>query len=145
MNARSAALHELWREQPGLFRGYVVDLVTALGLGTILAVGGRQHTQATAWDVVNDNGGPVCWGLVLIGLGLLLALTTVLGPHWVPWTLWALALFYLVLGIAFSVAVWADPAQGASYFGAVLVVRAAIMHVSRAQAYREGPQNPWTV
>lgn len=138
MKTRSAWLHELWREQPGLFRGYVVDTLTALTIAVLLVSGGRQHTQAPAWDVVNDNGGPMAWGLVLCALGVLLGFAGLLGPRVVTWMLWVLALYYLVLAVAFFESAWHDPAHSASYFGVVLLTRAAVMHVSRAQGYLEG-------
>lgn len=121
----------------------MVDAATAFGIGLLLIVGGRQHTQAAAWDVVNANGGPVAWGAVVLALGAALLVATALGARYVVIALWALALFYVVLGIAFAVAAWRDPEQGASYIGSMFTLRASIMHLSRAQAYREGPRQ-WT-
>jgi hypothetical protein len=128
----------LWGQQPGLFRGFVVDVLTALVFGGLLAQGGFQRTHVVAWAVVNANGGPKVWGLVLVWLGVLLGVTALFG-RLVPIALWLLALYYVVIGIAFFVAVWQDPAQTSNYIEVVLVVRCAVMHVSRAQAYREGP------
>lgn len=119
----------------------MVDVATALIFGALLAAGGHQRTQATAWDVVNANGGPKVWGLVLVWLGAMLAIAAMFG-RLVPVALWLLALYYLIIGMSFFVSVWQDPTHGATYIGVVLTFRAAVMHVSRAQAYREGPR--WT-
>lgn len=131
-------MRTLWGQQPGLFRGFVVDVLTTIIFGTLLATGGYQRTHVVAWAVVNANGGPKAWGLVLVWLGVMLAIAAMFG-RLVPIALWALALYYVIIGIAFFVAVRQDPAQTSNYVGVVLVVRCAVMHVSRAQAYREGP------
>lgn len=136
-------VHALWERQPGLFRGYLADTATALLLGTLLILGGRQRTQAPAWDVVNANGGPIVWGAVFVTGGALLILAKTRPNALMVVTLWLLALMYLVLAMAFLVSVLRDPSGSGSFIGVVLAARASFMHVSRAQAYRENP--PWTV
>lgn len=140
---RMRTVHALWERQPGLFRGYLADVITALSLGTLLIVGGYQRTHAPAWGVVNANGGPVVWGAVFLTGGALLVLASATPNLLMVVTLWLLALMYLVLALSFLVSVLSDPTGTGSFIGALLAGRASFMHVSRAQAYREDPR--WTV
>lgn len=139
---RAELVEQLWHEQPGLYRGYLVDTITALFVGILLVIGGRQRTQAPAWDVVNANGGPAAWGMAFAVAGVLLAIAALTSPRLITWTLWVLAGMYVILAASFLVSVLRDPEGGGSFIGTVLAARAAFMHLSRAQAYREGPR--WT-
>lgn len=132
----------LWHEQPGLFRGYLADVATAVILGIILIAGGRQRTQAPAWAVVNANGGPVAWGAVILCFGALLLFAAIEPTRLVTWALWTLALVHLILAMSFLVSVLNDPRDSGSFVGVLYAARASFMHVSRAQAYREEPR--WT-
>lgn len=116
----------------------MVDVITALAFGALLATAGYQRTRATPWAVVNANGGPKLWGLVLVWLGVALLVTVMFG-RLMHVVLWLLALYYLVIGMAFFISVWRDPTQGATYVSCVLAVRCAFMHLSRAQVYLQGP------
>jgi len=139
---RVQLVHHLWRQQPGLYRGYAADVLTALIIGTLLILGGRDRTQAPAWDVVNANGGPLAWGMVFLVGGVLLAVLSHRSPRLMVWTLRLLAVIYLILALAFLVSVWNDPSGGGSFIGAVFAARCSFMHLSRGQAYVEGPK--WT-
>lgn len=130
-------LRGLWSEQPGLFRGYLVDVATAAVLGTLLIVGGRQRASARAWAVINDYGGPVVWGTFLLALAVVLAVAGLASTTAMYGALVGGAFVYLLFALFFGAAALAD--DHASFFGAVMCARAALMHLSRATAYREGP------
>src|SRR4051794_33800769 len=50
---------DLWSAQPGLRRGYLLDLALAVSIGAVLLIGGRERTTAAAWATLNLNGGPL--------------------------------------------------------------------------------------
>lgn len=134
---RRLVLRSLWSQQPGLYRGFAVDVATAAILGTLLVVGGRQRATARAWVVINDYGGPVVWGWFLIAIAVVLVAAGLLSTTAMYWALITGAFVYMLFALFFGAAALAD--NQASFFGAVMAGRAAIMHLSRATAYREGP------
>lgn len=134
--SRRSWFRQVWVESPGLHRGYIMDVLTAFTIGVLLIVGGRARTVAPAWGTLNDSGGPLLWGAVLIGLGVVLVAATFWRPAAVVAALCLLTMFYWLLALWFLRSAW--PVEtGASFIGAVLMARAGIMHLSRAWAYRE--------
>ena len=137
MRANRAWFRQLWREQPGLYRGYLVDVVTAIAIGTALVLGGRQRTVAVAWRTLNENGGPTLWGVVFLTMAALLIAATFTAGRTMMFVLLLAAAPYGLLGTWFLVGALTEPS--ASFIGALLCFRAAYMHVSRAAAYWVGP------
>lgn len=135
-SSRRSWFRQVWVDQPGLHRGYIMDVLTAFTIGALLIVGGRRRTVAPAWDTLNASGGPLLWGAILIGLGAVLVAATFWRPAAVVAALAVLTMFYWLLALWFLRSAW-PAATGASFIGAVLMTRAGIMHLSRAWAYRE--------
>lgn len=127
----------LWQQQPGLFRGYIVDVATACVFSVALIVGGRQRTVAPAWKTLNENGGPQLWGIVFAVIAASLIVALFLSGRMMMLALWLAATPYGLLGWWFFASALTEPS--ASFIGAILCFRAAIMHTSRADAYRAGP------
>lgn len=125
---------QVWGEQPGLHRGYVVDVVTAALIGVVLVVGGRDRTQAPAWDTLNASGGPLMWGVVLLVLGALLVTATFWRTTAVVSVLVMLTAYYWLVAWWFLISAL-PAATGSSFVGAILTARAGVMHLSRAWAY----------
>ena len=141
MPVRRAWFRRLWAEQPGLRRGYLMDVATALLMGSLLIIGGRDRTTAASWATLNANGGPIVWGVVLAALGAALIAATFWRPGAVVVVLVVLAGFYGLLALWFLQS--ALPVEsGSSFVAAVFASRDAGMHLSRAWAYREGPERP---
>jgi hypothetical protein len=133
-------VRQLWEEQPGLHRGYLVDVLTAVAVACALILGGRARTVAVAWQTLNESGGPVVWGAVFACVaGLLVAATFVSGRAMMA-ALWVTAVPYALIGSWFLHGALTEPS--ASFLGTILCFRAAIMHLSRGDAYRAGPAGP---
>lgn len=126
----------LWKEQPGLHRGYLVDVVTAVMMAAVLLLGGRERTVAPVWRTLNDNGGPELWGTVFAGVATLLILATFLSGRAMMFALWASAVPYALVGWWFLSVALIEPT--ASFIGVVYSFRAAATHMFRAEAYRVG-------
>lgn len=104
-----------------------------------LIFGGRDRTVAAAWQTLNANGGPLLWGSVFAGTAAALVIATFVSGQAMMFALWIAAMPYALLGWwFFRVAAFVD--DSASYVGAILCFRAAIMHISRGDAYRVGPR-----
>lgn len=129
-------IRQLWLEQPGLHRGYLVDVVTAIVIGLALILGGRQRTVAVAWSTLNANGGPLLWGSVFVAIAGVLIAATFVSNRAMMIALWIAAIPYALLGYWFlDIAMFHEPS--ASFVGGLLCTRAAVMHISRATAYWE--------
>jgi hypothetical protein len=134
--SRRGWIRRLWEEQPGLHRGYIVDVFTAVLAACALFLGGRARTRAVAWSTLNDNGGPLLWGTVFAAVAVLLIAATFISGQAMMVALWAAALPYALVGWwFFQTAAFEEPS--ASFFGALLCFRAAFMHLSRGAAYWE--------
>jgi hypothetical protein len=133
-------VRRLWAEQPGLYRGYIVDVVTAVVVGLALVLGGRQRTVAVAWRTLNESGGPVLWGSVFLACAILLIAATFFSRRVLWLTLWVAAVPYALIGSGFLFGALTEPT--ASFLGALLCFRTAFMHLSRAEAYRAGSSVP---
>lgn len=129
---RNLTVTELWVEQPGLRRGYVADVITALLLGGLTIGGGRARTAGHGFDVLNQNGGPALWGTVLVAAGVALVAVSWWRAGAVVAVLIALAGLYALFGLWFLLS--ALPG-GVSWWGPVLCGRCAYMHLSRAWVY----------
>lgn len=132
-------VRRLWVEQPGLQRGYFGDLALAGLFGGFVVVGGRDRTGAAAWAFVNANGGPALWGTFLLVGALALCAVPWLGRVEAMWAMWLLAFLYVVLGVAFA-STFPDGESSAA--GALMCFYVAYNHISRAQAYKDGPRGP---
>lgn len=128
--------HTLWREQPGLHRGYVVDVLTSTALGLTLILGGRHRAVAPVWGTLNESGGPVLWGVVIVSTAVLLVLATFLSPRSMVIALWISAIPLALIGWWFLASALSEPT--ASFVGAVYSFSTAFMRLSRAEAYRVG-------
>jgi hypothetical protein len=133
-------VRQLWREQPGLHRGYVVDVLTAITVACALILGGRDRTVAVAWRTLNESGGPVVWGSVFALCAIALIAATFMSAPAMTIALWASAMPYGLVGTWFLHAALTEPS--ASFFAAILCIRAALMHVSRGVAYYSGSMVP---
>lgn len=134
---RRAWARKLWDEQPGLHRGYVVDFFTAVIVGLALILGGRARTVAVAWRTLNENGGPVVWGIVFLACAGLLVAGTFVGRGMMI-ALWITAIPYAMLGTWFLIGALTEPS--ASFLGGILCFRAAVMHMSRSLSYWAGSE-----
>lgn len=134
-------VRRLWTEQPGLFRGYAGDLALAALFGALIVAGGRERTGAAAWSVINANGGPTLWGLLLLGGALSLVAAPWLTAATAARVLWGLGFLYMVIGLGFGYAYLTDGRSSPA--GALLCLYVAYTHLSRAQVYKDGPTE-WT-
>jgi hypothetical protein len=139
LSDRRSWAYELWHQQPGLHRGYLVDTTTAVLMACALILGGRARTRAVAWGTLNDNGGPLLWGTVFAAAAVLLIAATFVSGQAMMAALWFAAAPYALIGWwFFQTAAFEEPS--ASFVGALICLRAAVMHISRAEAYRAGVQ-----
>ena len=122
-----------------MHRGYVVDVLTATALAVALAVPGYQRTVAPVWETLNASGGPVLWGLMFAALAVVLLVAIFMGGRAMMGALWLAAVLYALMGWWFLQN--ALPGESTvSFVGAIMQFRAAIMHLSRGEAYRTGPR-----
>jgi hypothetical protein len=140
VTSRRAWARRLWEEQPGLHRGYRVDVLTAIAMAAALILGGRQRTVAVAWGTLNANGGPVLWGSVFAACAVVLVLATFVSGRAMMLALWVAAVPYALLGWWFADSVLSEPS--ASFVSVIFCVRTTFMHLSRGEAYRVGTAGP---
>lgn len=133
-------VRELWQEQPGLHRGYIVDVVTAVAIATALIAGGYQRTAAAAWGTLNNSGGPVLWGAVFAAVAAVLLIATLISGRAMMCALWLAAILYALMGWWFLQN--ALPHESTvSFVATIMQFRAAATHVFRGEAYRAGPDS----
>ncbi len=132
-------LRQLWREQPGLFRGYLVDVALSASFGLLVILGGRDKTTASAWAVVNHHGGPALWGTVFFAVAVVLVLGAFTSPAILAKLLQVAALIFTIMVIGFGKAALIGESNGT---GALLCLYPVINYVLRAQAYLDGPRRP---
>jgi hypothetical protein len=122
-----------WQAHPGLGRAYGAVAVFAAFLGLTLLLGDESRLSAAAFTTIREVGGPLTWGLALVGGALALAVAPLLGPRLVQGALLVGALVHGLLAAWFLSAAWSDPL--ASYWGAGVFVLIAYWHVSQTMEY----------
>jgi hypothetical protein len=137
VRARRQWARVLWSEQPGLHRGYVVDVTVAVLVAVALIGGGRQRTVAVAWRTLNESGGPELWGSVFAAGAALLILATFVSGKAMMVALLVTAVPYGLMGTWFLQGALAEPS--ASFLGAILCFARAVTHVTRGASYWAGP------
>ncbi len=130
-------MRRLWAEQPGLHRGYLIDVFTAVAVALALILGGRDRTVARVFATLNESGGPVAWGLGFAAVAALRVAATFVSGRAMMLALWAGAACYGLLGSWFLQAALSE--STASFIGVVYSFYVAGVHLSRGDAYRAGP------
>lgn len=125
----------LWRAQPGLRDGYVMDVAFPLLLGIVTLVGGWQRVSGNGWVTMRQYGGPYLWGALLILTALVLLAVAFASTHRA--FVWALRGAAVVYGLA---AVWFFNAAAAidtvSFWGCLTCLYICATHIMRANHYR---------
>src|SRR3954451_19948815 len=98
VGSRRGWIKRLWVEQPGLHRGYLVDVLTAILMACALILGGQARTRAVAWSTLNDNGGPLLWGTGFSVVAVLLIAATFGSGRAMMIALWIAAAPYALIG-----------------------------------------------
>lgn len=138
LRRRHAPVTAMWRANPGSGRAYALVTVWTLYAGAVLVFGAPERTRGPAYRVIQQAGGPLGVGVVLLCIAALLVAAPSRYPLVIRGALLTGGAMHVALAGSFAWASWTDQHAGLLAPGLLSVV--VLWSVSQAELYRrKGP------
>jgi len=123
----------LWRANPGALRAYVIITAATAVEGLALVLGSPERTSSESYRTVHELGGPVIFGLALLGVVTLLITSPLWSLRLTHASLITGCALHVAMAISFVTSALRSPNAGT--LGAIVLTTIALWFVSQAVLY----------